>query len=159
MEVEKIHTLLDNLNDYSNNNHKLRSSKFALTEVQKFKKYFNQMHLFLVEYIQFTKDKKLARVVKEIVPAKEIFKEITYLMTLLMLIISISTFVLIYMYFIQVQLWFMVTITFGTTISVFVLMRRIQNQPLEMIVMLKTNNKICKKLYTLINNKEKSLNL
>ncbi len=154
MENERIKSLVEDLNQYSDYNAKLMASNFAGSDVKAFKKYYSALHLELVEYIKFKKNKKLSEKAKDLLSTADLFKSTSRWIGALGLTIVFPGILLVYMLFADVEDWIMISTTIVVAVFVFVIIRQIQRQPQKMIALFKKNEENCKKVTSVIKKEE-----
>jgi len=150
MDSERISALSKSLRDYSSQITTLEAKNFTGNAIKAFKKYYNAMHIELVEYVKYKKDKSLADKVKEIQSASDIFKSTNMWIAILSAAIVFPGILLIYLYQIKVEDWLMITATVVTVITIFILIRKVQTQPKTLSTILKSNGKKCEKIASII---------
>jgi len=150
MESERINALGKSLKEYPEQIKTLQANNFTGNAIKAFKKYYNAMHLEVVEYVKYKKDKPLAEKAKQLKTAADIFKSTNVWIGILFGAIAFPGILLIYMYQIGVADWLMITATIIVCITIFILIRKVQSQPKSLLSEIKSNGKICEKIATTV---------
>lgn len=150
MDIKSVNVLIDNLKAYPTHSKKVQLANFSLSSVKAFKKFHNTLHLKLIEYVKFKKDKNLSEAAKQLKLSKEIFYDTDKWIALLSISIVFPGILLIYMFIANTSSNVMITTTVLEVLILFLLLKKIQQQPQNLVQKLEDNAKICKRLITRI---------
>ena len=133
MEKTDIKELIGELKRYQDQVKIISNGKPKRKDMDKFKTYYEKTYKKLVEYIQFTKDKKLSEKARELPVLKKLFSTFNIYMAFLIVLMIGPVSLIVYLYSLGGHEELIFAIVGVDIIVIFLLVRKVQQESIVVI--------------------------
>jgi len=152
--VSETHKLVKEFSQYKEFKKELIENKFNKKTIKAFKKYYDPMHLDLIEYIKKHKDKKFSNIARELKTSRQLFGKMYKWIGIQAMVMVFPTAALINLWFLDFNKY---VLSFGfllNAIAVFIIIRKVQSIPAEIKIDVETNDQVCTKIIKILKEKK-----